>query len=80
MEIAVAVLFVCVAIAFIFVRLTSARKEAQRLGGEAKPEGLTPPTEAPLPERPERLGAKVRSLLSRDAGENAWRALHDILL
>jgi fused signal recognition particle receptor len=79
-EIWVAILFVCVTIAFIFVRLSSARKEADRLGAEAEPESLTPPVEAPLPERPERLGTRVRSLLSRDAGENAWRGLHDILL
>jgi fused signal recognition particle receptor len=79
-EIAVAVLFVCVAVAFIFVRLTGARREAQRLGGDAEPESLTPAVEAPLPERPERLGARVRALLSRDAGETAWRTLHDILL
>jgi fused signal recognition particle receptor len=79
-EIAVAILFVCVAIAFIFVRLTRARKEAERLGAEAEPESLTPPIEAPLPERPERLGTRVRSLLSRDAGENAWHELQDILL
>jgi fused signal recognition particle receptor len=80
-EIAVAVLFVCVAVAFIFVRLTSARREAQRLSGEAGAEGTTPPAvPATLPERPERLGRKVRSLLSRDAGESAWTALHDLLL
>jgi fused signal recognition particle receptor len=79
-EIWVAILFVCVTIAFIFVLLSSARKEADRLGAEAEPENLTPPVEAPLPERPERLGTRVRSLLSRDAGENAWRGLHDILL
>jgi fused signal recognition particle receptor len=79
-EIWVAILFVCVTIAFIFVRLSSARKEADRLGAEAEPESLTPPVEAPLPEWPERLGTRVRSLLSRDAGENAWRGLHDILL
>jgi fused signal recognition particle receptor len=78
-EIWVAILFVCVAVAFIFVRLTSARKEAERLA-EAEPETLTPPVEVPLPERPEKLGTRVRSLLSRDAGENAWHGLHDILL
>ena len=80
MEIWIAILFVCVTVAFIFVRLSNARKEAERLGAEAEPESLTPPVEAPLPERPERLGTRVRSLLSRDVGENAWRGLHDILL
>jgi fused signal recognition particle receptor len=79
-EIAVAILFVCVAIAFIFVRLTNARREAERLRGEPEPEVLTPPVDVSAPERPERLGTRVRSLLSRDAGENAWRTLHDILL
>jgi fused signal recognition particle receptor len=79
-EIAVAILFVCVAIAFIFVRLTNARREAERLRGEPEPEGLTPPVDVSLPERPERLGTRVRSLLTRDTGENAWRTLHDILL
>jgi fused signal recognition particle receptor len=79
-EIAVAILFVCVAIAFIFVRLTNARREAERLRGEPEPEVLTPPVDVSVPERPERLGTRVRSLLSRDAGENAWRTLHDILL
>jgi fused signal recognition particle receptor len=79
-EIWVAILFVCVTVAFLFVRLTSARKEAERLGQEAEPESLTPPVEAPLPERPERLGTRVRSLRSRDVGENAWHGLHDILL
>jgi fused signal recognition particle receptor len=79
-EIAVAILVLCVAIAFIFVRLTNARREAERLRGEPEPEVLTPPVDVSVPERPERLGTRVRSLLSRDAGENAWRTLHDILL
>jgi fused signal recognition particle receptor len=79
-EIAVAILFVCVAIAFIFVRLTNARREAERLRGEPEPDVLTPPVDVSVPERPERLGTRVRSLLSRDVGENAWRTLHDILL
>jgi fused signal recognition particle receptor len=79
-EIAVAILFVCVAIAFIFVRLTNARREAERLRGEPEPEVLTPPVDVSVPERPERLGTRVRSLLSRDAGENAWRTHHYNLL
>ena len=80
MEIAVAVLFVCVALGFIFIRLTSARKEAERLRGEAGPEIPAPPVEAPEPERRERLGSRVRTLLSRSAGADAWDALQDILL
>ncbi|MDQ4108345.1 MAG: signal recognition particle-docking protein FtsY [Actinomycetota bacterium] len=80
MEIAVAILFVCVALGFIFVRLTSARKEAEQLRGEPEAEVPARWTEVPLPERHERLGSRVRALLSKDVGEDAWRALHDILL
>lgn len=79
MEIAVAVLFVCVALGFIFIRLTNARKEAERLRG-AEPEIAVPSVEAPVPERRDRLGTRVRSLLSRDAGADAWDALQDLLL
>jgi fused signal recognition particle receptor len=79
-EIAVAILFVCVAVGFIFVRLAKAQKQADLLRGDARPE--TPPTqvEETVPERRERLGTRVRSLLSRGGDEDAWRALHDILL
>jgi fused signal recognition particle receptor len=80
-EIAVALLFVGVALAFIFVRLSSARKEAERLRGEE--EGSEPaatPVEPPPIERRERLGARVRSLLSRGAGDDAWDSLEDLLL
>jgi fused signal recognition particle receptor len=79
-EIAVAILFVCVALGFIFIRLTSARKEAEQLRGEPEAEVPTPAAETALPERRERLGARVRALLSRDVGEDAWRELQDILL
>ena len=79
MEIAVAILFVCLAVGFIFFRLANARKEAEQLRGGPETEDATLAVEAPLPGR-ERLGTRVRALLSRDAGEDAWRALHDILL
>jgi fused signal recognition particle receptor len=79
-EILIAVLFVCVAVAFIFVRLTNARKEADRLRDERGPEVTPAPAEAPTLERRERLGGRVRSLLSRGAGEDAWDAMHDLLL
>jgi fused signal recognition particle receptor len=80
-EIAVALLFVGVALAFIFVRLSSARKEAERLHGEE--EGTEPPAapvEPPTIERRDRLGGRVRSLLSRGAGDDAWDSLEDLLL
>ena len=80
MELAVAILFVCVAIGFIYVRLTAARKEAERLQGEPGSPPPTPAVEAPLPELRERLGTRVRSHHSRDAGEDGWRSLHDLLL
>ena len=82
MEIAVAFLFVGVALAFIFVRLSTARKEADRLRGEGgEPTAApAPPVETPTLERPERLGARVRSLLSRSAGDEAWDSLEDLLL
>jgi fused signal recognition particle receptor len=79
-EIAVAVLFVCVALGFVWVRLTSARKEAERLRDGQGPEAPAPPAEPPLPALRERLGTRVRSVLSRDAGEEAWRQLADVLL
>lgn len=80
MEIAVAILFVCVALGFIFVRLTNARKEAERLRGEPEPEIPVPPVGPPEPERRARLGTRVRTLLSRGAGPDAWDALRDVLL
>jgi fused signal recognition particle receptor len=36
--------------------------------------------QAPPPERRERLGARVRTLFSRDAGADAWDTLQDLLL
>ena len=80
MEIAVAFLFVAVAVGVIFVRLSSARKEAERLRDEPEPEILTPTIEAPAPAQRERLGTRVRSLLSRGGGADAWQELHDLLV
>ena len=78
-EIVVAFLFVSVAVAFIFIRLTKARKEAELLRDE-QPEIIPAPSiEAPAPERRERLGARVRTLLSR-GGADAWETLEDLLL
>jgi fused signal recognition particle receptor len=78
-EIIVAFLFVSVAVAFIFIRLTKARKEAELLRDE-QPDILPAPSiEAPAPERRERLGTLVRTLLSR-GGADAWETLEDLLL
>jgi len=78
-EIIVAFLFVSVAVAFIFIRLTKARKEAELLRDE-QPDILPAPSiEAPAPERRERLGTRVRALLSR-GGADAWETLEDLLL
>ena len=78
-EIIVAFLFVSVAVAFIFIRLTKARKEAELLRDE-QPEIIPAPSiEAPAPERRERLGTRVRTLLSR-GGADAWETLEDLLL
>jgi fused signal recognition particle receptor len=78
-EIIVAFLFVSVAVAFIFIRLTKARKEAELLRDE-QPDILPAPSiEAPAPERRERLGTRVRTLLSR-GGADSWETLEDLLL
>ncbi len=78
-EIIVAFLFVSVAVAFIFIRLTKARKEAELLRDE-QPDILPAPSiEATAPERRERLGTRVRTLLSR-GGADAWETLEDLLL
>ena len=83
MEIAVALLFVALVLGIVFVRLSSARKEADRLRGEGE-ERTAPPAPAAEAsttlERPERLGSRVRSLLSRGAGDDAWDSLEDLLL
>jgi fused signal recognition particle receptor len=73
-EIAVAVVLVVVVLAFVFVRLSNARRAAG-----------APPVEAPAPPpspppRRDGLGARVRSLLATDAGEERWSDLHDTLL
>jgi fused signal recognition particle receptor len=75
-EIVVALLVVAVAVGFVFVRLSRARTEAT---SPAPPGGApAPPTERVAPR--EGLGARVRMLLGRDAGEDAWTALHETLL
>jgi fused signal recognition particle receptor len=75
-EIAVAVMLVIVVLAFVFVQLSNARRAAG-----------TPPVEAPAPPSPsapalrrDGLGARVRSLLATDGGEERWGDLHDTLL
>ena len=78
MEIAVALLFVAVALAFVFVRLSTAKRNAQGFGGvEEAPE---PGAVATAPPPREGLGARVRALLGREPGEDAWASLHDVLL
>ena len=79
MEIFVAVLFVCLAVGIVFVRLSTARKEAERLRDEPEVEIPAPTIETPAPEPRERLGTRVRTLLSR-GGTEAWETLHDLLL
>lgn len=79
MEIFVAILFVCLAVGIIFVRLSTARKEAERLRDEPDVEIPAPTIESPAPEPRERLGTRVRALLSR-GGTEAWDTLHDLLL
>ncbi|HEX5936394.1 MAG TPA: signal recognition particle-docking protein FtsY [Actinomycetota bacterium] len=64
----------------MFVRLSSQRREAERLRDDAEPASVAPPVEAPTVERPERLGARVRALLSRGADEDQWGSLEDLLL
>ncbi|HET9671857.1 MAG TPA: signal recognition particle-docking protein FtsY, partial [Actinomycetota bacterium] len=54
-------------------------RDAMRASG---PTPLEPPPEAPadLLARREGLGARVRSLLGREVGEDGWTALHETLL
>jgi fused signal recognition particle receptor len=80
-EIAVAVLFVVVALAFVFIRLTRARKEADALRGAPDTEPREePPVPGAPPSRREGLAGRVRTILGKDAGEDAWSAFHDLLL
>ncbi len=79
MEIFVAILFVCLAVGIIFVRLSNARKEAERLRDEPDVEIPVPTIESPAPEPRERLGTRVRTLLSR-GGTESWDTLRDLLL
>jgi fused signal recognition particle receptor len=74
-EIAVALVFVALALGFVFVRLSKARSAATQPAPPARP----PAAPEPVP-RHEGLGARVRTLLGRDAGAEAWSALHDTLL
>jgi fused signal recognition particle receptor len=78
-EIFVAILFVCLAVGIIFVRLSNARKEAERLRDEPDVEIPVPTIESPAPEPRERLGTRVRTLLSR-GGTESWDTLRDLLL
>ena len=75
MEIAVALVFVALALGFVFVRLSKARSAATQPAPPARPPAA--PERVP---RHEGLGARVRTLLGRDAGAEAWSALHDTLL
>jgi fused signal recognition particle receptor len=80
-EIVVAVVFVGVALAFVFVRLTHARREADALHAAPDADLLhEPEVPAAPPSRREGLGGRVRSVLGRDGGEDAWSAFHDLLL
>ena len=78
-EILVAILFVAVALAFVFVRLSAARRTAQRPEVEAAPAAPTT-VERPAPARREGLGSRVRALLGADAGDDAWASLGDLLV
>jgi fused signal recognition particle receptor len=78
-EIFVAILFVCLAVGIIFVRLSNARKEADRLRDEPDVEIPAPTIESPALEPRERLGTRVRTLLSR-GGTESWDTLLDLLL
>jgi fused signal recognition particle receptor len=73
-EIVVALVFVAIALAFVFVRLGNARRDATRPAAEV------PAPPAPSAARRDGLGARVRSLLAGDAGEEAWSSLHETLL
>jgi fused signal recognition particle receptor len=80
-EILVAILFVVVALAFVFVRLTAARRAAERPDVEAPSRTTaTAPVERPAPARREGLGSRVRALLGADAGDDAWGTLGDLLV
>ncbi len=81
MEIAIAILFVAVALGFVFLRLSNARKRTDRIRTGPTEVAPPPPTvEPPLPVPREGLGARVRTLLGRGAGQGDWAAFHDILL
>ena len=78
MEIVVAILFVGLALAFVFIRLSAARRAVDRsrerpAAGSPAPAGVAPP-----PVRREGLGARVRTLLGADA--SPWEELRDLLV
>jgi fused signal recognition particle receptor len=75
-EIVVALLFVALAVGFVFVRLSNARKGS--IPGASAPAEAPAATEVAVGR--EGLGARVRSLLGRHAGEDAWSTLHETLL
>ena len=79
MEIAVAFVLIAVALGFVFVRLSNARREAMRFSSGTTAEA--PPVEpTELLVRREGLGAKVRSLFGREPPEDAWAELRETLL
>jgi len=82
-EITVAIVFVVLALVFVFVRLSGARKAADELRQEPFEEAPAPAITGPPPPAPalrEGLGARVRALLSKGPEASDWDALHDLLL
>ena len=84
MEITVAIVFVVLALVFVFVRLSGARKAADELRQQPLEEAPAPAIEGPPPPPPpalrEGLGARVRALLGKGPEASDWDALHDLLL
>ena len=83
MEITVALVFVGIALVFVFVRLSAARKAADELRQQPLEEAPTPAIPGGPPPPPvlrEGLGARVRSLLGKGPEASDWDALHDLLL
>jgi fused signal recognition particle receptor len=82
-EITVAIAFVVLALVFVFVRLSSARKAADELREQPLEEAPAPAIEGPPPPPPvlrEGLGARVRALLGKGPEASDWDALQDLLL
>ena len=84
MDVTVAIVFVVLALVFVFVRLSSARKAADELRQQPLEEAPAPAIEGPPPPPPpalrEGLGARVRALLGKGPEASDWDALHDLLL